>query len=106
LITNCPNESGAPWRSKAWSGTKTAKSIKPSKVSNAATANNTRRNQTPDAAETAVLAAVGVKPEEFSDTLTSCDFRRDIVTGQTGRLEGQTHLQILREHFLLPALPP
>jgi hypothetical protein len=42
-------------------------------VSNAATANNTRRNQTPDAAETAVLAAVGVKPEEFSDTLASCD---------------------------------
>jgi hypothetical protein len=55
------------------SGTKTAKSIKPTKVSNAATANNTRRNQTPDAAETAVLAAVGVKPEEFSDTLASCD---------------------------------
>ena len=43
-------------------------------VSNAATANNTRRNQTPDAAETAVLAAVGVKPEEFSDTLASCEF--------------------------------
>jgi hypothetical protein len=52
------------------SGTKTAKSIKPTKVSNAATANNTRRNQTPDAA---VLAAVGIKPEEFSDTLASCD---------------------------------
>ena len=56
------------------SGTETAKSIKPpTKASNAATANNTRRNQTPDAAETAVLAAVGVKPEEFSDTLASCD---------------------------------
>lgn len=56
------------------SGTETAKSIKPpTKVSNAATVNNTRRNQTPDAAETAVLAAVGVKPEEFSDTLASCD---------------------------------
>jgi hypothetical protein len=56
------------------SGTETAKSIKPpTKVSNAATANNTRRNQTPDAAETAVLAAVGVKPEEFSDTLASGD---------------------------------
>jgi hypothetical protein len=54
-------------------GTKTAKSIKPTKVSNAATANNTRRNQTPDAAETAVLAAVGVTPEEFSNTLASCD---------------------------------
>src|SRR6516225_10754903 len=51
-----------------------AKSIKPPiKVSNAATANNTRRNQTPDLAETAVLAVVGVKPEEFSDTLASCD---------------------------------
>src|SRR5262245_36425523 len=49
-------------------------SIKPpTKASNAATVNNTRRNQTPDAAETAVLAAVGVKPEEFSDTLASCD---------------------------------
>src|SRR5215467_4598407 len=49
-------------------------SIKPpTKASNAATINNTRRNQTPDAAETAVLAAVGVKPEEFSDTLASCD---------------------------------
>jgi len=57
------------------SGRETAKSINPStKVSNAATANNTRRNQTPDAAETAVLAAVGVKPEEFSDTLASCEF--------------------------------
>jgi len=56
------------------SGPKTAKPIKPFKVSNAATANNTRRNQTPDAAETAVLAAVGVKPEEFSDTLASCEF--------------------------------
>ena len=56
------------------SGPKTAKSIKPFKVSNAATANNTRRNQTPDAAETAVLAADGVKPEEFSDTLASCEF--------------------------------
>jgi hypothetical protein len=43
-------------------------------VSNAATANNTRRNHTPDAAETAVLALVGVKPEEFSDTFASCDF--------------------------------
>jgi hypothetical protein len=51
-----------------------AKSIKPpTKVSNAATVNNTRRNQTPDAAATAVLAVVAVKPEEFSDTLTSCD---------------------------------
>ena len=50
-----------------------AKSIKPTKVSNAATANNTRRNQTPDAAETAVLAAVGIKPEEFGDTLASYD---------------------------------
>jgi hypothetical protein len=57
------------------SGTETAKSIKPpTKVSNAATANNTRRNQTPDAAETAVLAAVGVNPEEFSDTFASCEF--------------------------------
>ena len=55
------------------SGTKTAKSIKPTKISNAATANNTRRNQTPDAAETAVLAAGGVNPEQFSDTLASCD---------------------------------
>jgi hypothetical protein len=68
LITNCPNESGASWRSKA-----SEKSPKPTKVSNAATANNTRRNQTPDAAETAALAAVGVEPEEFSDTLASCD---------------------------------
>ena len=51
------------------SGTETSKSIKlPTKVSNAATANNTRRNQTSDAAETAVLGAVGVKPEEFSDS--------------------------------------
>src|SRR6516225_10861522 len=51
------------------SGTETDKSNKlPTKVSNAATANNTRRNQTSDAAETAVLAAVGVKPEEFSDS--------------------------------------
>ena len=56
------------------SGTETAKSIKPpTKVSNAATVNNTGRNQTLDAAETAVLAAVGVKPEGFSDTPTSCD---------------------------------
>jgi hypothetical protein len=56
------------------SGTETAQSIKPpTKVSNAATVNNTRRNQTPDAAETAVLAAVGVIPEEFSDTLASSD---------------------------------
>src|SRR5436190_22434388 len=55
------------------SGPKTAKSIKAFKVSNAATANNTRRNQTPDAAETAVLAADG-EPEEFSDTLASCEF--------------------------------
>jgi hypothetical protein len=38
------------------------KSRKPTKVSNAATANDTRCN--PDAAETAVLAAVGVKPVE------------------------------------------
>ena len=51
-------------------------------VSNAATVNNTRRNQTPDAAETAVLAAVGVKPEEFSDTLASCDSS----TGHCNRL--------------------
>ena len=59
------------------SGRETAKSINPStKVSNAATANNTRRNQTPDAAETAVLAAVGVKPEEFSATNTDCWARR------------------------------
>src|SRR6516162_8237313 len=74
---------------KPRSGTETAKSIKlPTKVSNAATANNTRRNQTPDAAETAVLAAVGVKPEEFSDTLASCDSSTGhIVTGQTGRPE-------------------
>src|SRR5262249_61992520 len=51
-----------------------AKSIKPpTKAPTAATANNPRRNQTPDAAETAVLAAVGAKPEEFSDTLASCD---------------------------------
>ena len=71
------------------SGTETAKSIKlPTKVQNAATANNTRRNQTPDAAETAVLAAVGVKLEEFSDTLASCDSSTGhIVTGQTGTLE-------------------
>jgi hypothetical protein len=62
------------WALISISGTKTAKLIKPTKVSNAATANNTRRNQTPDAAETAVLAAVGVIPEEFSDTLASCDF--------------------------------
>jgi hypothetical protein len=54
------------------SGTKTAKSIKPTKVSNAATANNTRRNQTPDAAETAVLAAVGVQPEGSATPLVSC----------------------------------
>src|SRR5215831_16240828 len=71
------------------SGTETAKSIKlPTKVQNAATANNTRRNQTPDAAETAVLAAVGVKLEEFSDTLASCDSSTGhIVTGQTGTLK-------------------
>src|SRR3974390_2347586 len=66
-----------------------AKSIKPpTKVSNAATVNNTRRNQTPDAAETAELGAGGVKPEEFSATLASCDSSTGhIVTGQTGRPE-------------------
>ena len=68
LITNCANESGASWRSKA-----SENSSKPSKVSNAAIANSARRSQTPDAGGTAVLPAVGVKPEEFSDTLASCD---------------------------------
>jgi hypothetical protein len=48
-------------------------SSKPSKVSNAATANSARRSQTPDAGEAAVLAALGVKPEEIGDTLASCD---------------------------------
>ena len=36
----------------------------------------------------AALAAVGVKPEKFSDTLASCDSSTGhIVTGQTGTLE-------------------
>lgn len=47
--------------------------LTPSKVSNAAIANSTRRSQMPDAGDTAVLAGLGVKPEELSDTFASRD---------------------------------
>jgi len=69
LITNCPNDKGASWRSKA-----PLNSVRPIKLSKPATARSAIRSQTREAGGTSVTATVCVRLDEFDDTCTSSDW--------------------------------
>jgi hypothetical protein len=87
LITNCPNESGASWRSKA-----PANSCKPIKLSKPATVISTIRSLTRAVGGTALTVTAGVKLDEFDDTSTSSDFSDSYRTSRRTRAASFDHL--------------